>query len=161
MGNTKKLILCRGIQGSGKSTWARQWVEKDPEHRIRINNDDLRNMLGPYWIPAREDLVANTKRNIAMDAIQRGYDIIIDNMNLNPKEVKFWQDLVDSHNNYITNPDVIQPAWLQWEYEIEFKDFFNVSLEECIHRDSLRENPIGENVIRNTYEKYKEIINNA
>jgi predicted kinase len=157
----KKLILTRGIQGSGKTTFARQFVTEDPEHRIRINNDDLRNMLGPYWIPAREDLVANTKRNIAMDAIQRGYDIIIDNMNLNPKEVKFWQDLVDSHNNYITNPNVIQPDWLQWEYEIEFKDFFDVSLEECIRRDSLRENPIGENVIRSTYEKYKEIINNA
>ena len=37
----KKLILCRGIQGSGKSTWAKAWVAEDPEHRIRINNDDL------------------------------------------------------------------------------------------------------------------------
>ena len=27
----KKLILTRGIQGSGKTTWARQWVEEDPE----------------------------------------------------------------------------------------------------------------------------------
>lgn len=35
------------------------------------------------------------------------------------------------------------------------------SLEECIHRDSLRENPIGEEVIRNTYNKYKNLINNA
>lgn len=141
--------------------WARKFVAEDPEHRIRINNDDLRNMLGPYWVPAREDLVANTKRSIAIDAIQKGYDIIVDNMNLNPKEVKFWQDIVNSHNNYINNPNIIQPAWVQWEYEIEFKDFFDVSLEECIHRDSLRENPIGEEVIRNTYNKYKDLINNA
>jgi tRNA uridine 5-carbamoylmethylation protein Kti12 len=118
-------------------------------------------MLGPYWVPAREDIVSNTKRNIAIDAIQKGCDIIVDNMNLNPKEVKFWQDLVDSHNNYITDPNVIQSAWVQWEYEIEFKDFFDVSLEECIRRDSLRENPIGEEVIRNTYNKYKNLINNA
>ena len=27
-----KIILCRGIQGSGKSTWARKWVLEDPEH---------------------------------------------------------------------------------------------------------------------------------
>jgi predicted kinase len=157
----KKLILTRGIQGSGKTTYAKKWVEESPTSRIRINNDDLRNMLGPYWVPAREDLVSNTKRSIAIDAIQKGYDIIVDNMNLNPKEVKFWQDLVDSHNNYITDPNVIQSAWVQWEYEIEFKDFFDVSLEECIHRDSLRENPIGEEVIRNTYNKYKDLINNA
>jgi predicted kinase len=157
----KKLILTRGIQGSGKTTYAKKWVEESPTSRIRINNDDLRNMLGPYWVPEREDLVSNTKRSIAIDAIQKGYDIIVDNMNLNPKEVKFWQDLVDSHNNYITDPNVIQSAWVQWEYEIEFKDFFDVSLEECIRRDSLRENPIGEEVIRNTYNKYKNLINNA
>lgn len=157
----KKLILTRGIQGSGKTTHAKKWVEESPTSRIRINNDDLRNMFGPYWIPEREDLVSNTKRSIAIDAIQKGYDIIVDNMNLNPKEVKFWQTIVDTHNNYITDPNIVQLAWVQWEYEIEFKDFFDISLEECIERDSLRENPIGENVIRNTYEKYKELINNA
>ena len=41
-----KIILCRGIQGSGKTTWAKQWVLEDPEHRVRFNNDDIRNMLG-------------------------------------------------------------------------------------------------------------------
>lgn len=49
-----KLILCRGIQGSGKTTWAKQWVLEDPEHRVRFNNDDIRNMLGKYWVPSRE-----------------------------------------------------------------------------------------------------------
>lgn len=51
-----KLILCRGIQGSGKTTWAKQWVLEDPEHRVRFNNDDIRNMLGKYWVPSRENL---------------------------------------------------------------------------------------------------------
>lgn len=32
-----KLILCRGIQGSGKTTWAKQWVLEDPEHRVRFS----------------------------------------------------------------------------------------------------------------------------
>ena len=114
-------------------------------------------MLGPYWVPSREDLVSNTKRSIAIDAIQKGYDIIVDNMNLNPKEVKFWQDIVDSHNNYITDLNIIQPAWIQWEYEIEFKDFF-IPLEECIRRDATRPNPIGEKVIRETWKRYKHFI---
>lgn len=153
----KKIILCRGIQGSGKTTYARQWVEEDPEHRIRINNDDIRNMLGKYWVTSREDLVSNIKRNIATDAIERGYDIIVDNMNLNPKEVKFWQNIVDSHNNYLEDPKIIQPAWVQWKYELEFKDFF-IPLEECIRRDANRPNPIGEKVIRDTWRKYKHFI---
>lgn len=50
------LIICRGIQGSGKSTWAKQWCHEDPEHRVRFNNDDVRNMLGDYWVPSRENI---------------------------------------------------------------------------------------------------------
>lgn len=149
----KKLILTRGIQGSGKSTWAKNWVAKNPEHRIRINNDDLRSMLGPYWIPSREDLVSNTKKEIALNAMRFGYDIVIDNMNLNPKEVKFWENIVDAHND--TKP--VTSDWYKWEYEIEFKDFF-IPLEECIRRDAIRPNPIGEKVIRDTWRKYKHFI---
>lgn len=144
----KKLILTRGIQGSGKSTWARQWVEEDPENRVRINNDDIRNMLGPYWIPNRESLISDIKKSMVQDSMSRGYNIVIDNMNLNPKEIKFWQDIV--HNNEV-NPIS------KYIYEIEFKDFF-ISLEECIRRDAMRPNPIGEKVIRDTWRRYKHFI---
>ena len=143
----KKLILTRGIQGSGKSTWARQWVEEDPENRVRINNDDIRNMLGKYWVTSRENLVSSIKKNMAEEAINRGYDIVVDNMNLNPKEVLFWKDMVKMAN---MDPD-------GYKYEIEFKDFF-IPLEECIRRDAMRPNPIGEKVIRETWKRYKHFI---
>lgn len=145
----KKLILTRGIQGSGKSTWARKWVEEDPEHRIRINNDDMRNMLGKYWVPSREELITHSKNLLAIHAMMSGYDIVIDNMNLNPKEVKFWQDIVKQNNEV----DSIS----KYLYEIEFKDFF-IPLEECIRRDAMRPNPIGEKVIRDTWKRYKHFI---
>ena len=157
MENKKKLYLYRGIQGSGKTFCAKTWVAEDSEHRIRINNDDIRNMLGTYWVTSREDLVSTIKKETALNAMRYGYDIVVDNMNLNPKEVKFWEDLVDTHNKYLTDPKVIQPAWLQWEYEIEFKDFF-IPLEECIRRDAMRPNPIGEKVIRDTWRRYKHFI---
>ena len=143
----KKLILTRGIQGSGKSTWARQWVEEDPENRVRINNDDIRNMLGKYWVTSRENLVSSIKKNMAEEAINRGYDIVVDNMNLNPKEILFWKDMVKMAN---MDPD-------GYQYEIEFKDFF-IPLEECIRRDAARPNPIGEKVIRETWKRYKHFI---
>jgi len=145
----KKLILTRGIQGSGKSTWARKWVEEDPEHRIRINNDDMRNMLGKYWVPSREELITHSKNLLAIHAMMSGYDIVIDNMNLNPKEVKFWEDIVKQNNEV----DSIS----KYLYEIEFKDFF-IPLEECIRRDAMRPNPIGEKVIRDTWKRYKHFI---
>ena len=105
-------------------------------------------MLGKYWVTEREPLVSEIKQSVVINAMSRGYDIVIDNMNLNPKEVKFWQDIV--HNNEV-NPIS------KYLYEIEFKDFF-ISLEECIRRDAVRPNPIGEKVIRETWNRYKHFI---
>ena len=142
-----KLILTRGIQGSGKTTWARQWVAEDPGSRVRINNDDLRNMLGNYWVVGREPLVSEMKQYVTQAAMARGYNIVIDNMNLNPHEVKFWEKVVELNNE---DPD-------GYKYEIEFKDFF-IPLEECIRRDAMRPNPIGEKIIRETWKRYKHFI---
>jgi len=153
--NKRKLILCRGIQGSGKSTFAKKWVEEDPEHRIRINNDDIRNMLGVYWVTSREGLVSDIKKRTTQYAMYRNYDIVVDNMNLNPKEVKFWEDLVWAHNETVENNSEFKDKYDS--YEIEFKDFF-IPLEECIRRDAMRPNPIGEKTIRDTWRRYKHFI---
>lgn len=140
-----KIILCRGIQESGKTTWAKQWVLEDPEHRVRFNNDDIRNMLGKYWVTSREHLVSDIKKDFMVSAMEFGYDIVVDNMNFNPKEIEYYENLVDSTLGYMNC------------YSLEYKDFF-IPLEVCIERDSKRENPIGEEVIRKTYERYKTII---
>lgn len=104
-------------------------------------------MLGKYWVTSRENLVSSIKKNMAEEAINRGYDIVVDNMNLNPKEILFWKDMVKMAN---MDPD-------GYQYEIEFKDFF-IPLEECIRRDAMRPNPIGEKVIRETWKRYKHFI---
>lgn len=144
-----KIILCRGIQGSGKTTWAKKWAEEDPEHRVRWNNDDFRKMLGKYWVPKREVIVSSTELHFIDTAMYRGYDIVIDNMNLNPKYYEFIKKIIEDFNCMVTESE---------QYILEFKDFFDVSLEECIERDSKRPNPIGEEVIKVTYEKYKSIL---
>ena len=144
---TRKLILCRGIQGSGKSFFARNWTLEDPEHRVRFNNDDIRNMLGKYWVPSRENLVTTIKMNFLIQATNFGYDIIIDNMNLNPKEIGFYKEFINSYNK--GEHDV--------QYEIEFKDFWT-PVDECIRRDKMRPNPIGEEVIKQTWKRYRNFI---
>ena len=47
--------------------------------------------------------------------------------------------------------------WLDQSMILSSKISFT-PLEECIERDSKRPNPIGEEVIRKTYEKYKDIL---
>ena len=139
-----KIILCRGIPGSGKSTWAKTWVTEKPKERIRINQDDIRHMFGVYWVPERESLVQSACDDIVTRAICKGYDIIVDNMNLNPKEVEWYEAIVRDFKTRRASS----------AYSIEFKDF-KTPLETCIERDAKRENPIGEKVINSIYNKYK------
>lgn len=145
---TRKVLILRGLQGSGKSTFAKQWVNEDPEHRVRFNRDDIRNMLGKYWVPSREPLINTIQNDFLSTALYQGYDIVIDNMNLNEKCIEEIKQFVYGWNN-VSDDNI---------YEIEIKDFFNVPLQVCIDRDAQRENPIGERVIRNTYNKYKDKI---
>lgn len=102
-----KLVICRGLPASGKSTWAKQWVLEDPEHRVRINQDDIRLMLGKYWVPKREPLVQHIQEEALIEALLKGYDIVIDNTNLNKKVLDNYRALVIAHGNHA----------------IEFKDF--------------------------------------
>lgn len=103
-------------------------------------------MLGKYWVPSREKLVNSIKNCTLMSAMLENYDIVVDNMNLNSKESLYFDTLITAWNEVQSN-----------KYEIEFKDFF-IPLQDCIDRDAKRSNPIGEDVIKKTYEKYKSII---
>lgn len=145
---TRQLIICRGIQGSGKSTWAKQWCHEDPEHRIRFNNDDIRNMLGDYWVPNREKVVTATYNTVLAYGMEKGYNIVVDNMNLNPKTCAELEKMVKDFNENYT---------YDWKYEVEYKDFF-IPVEECIRRDAMRPNPIGEKVIKATWRRYRDFI---
>ena len=144
-----KLIICRGIQGSGKSTFAKEWAKEDPKNRVRFNWDDMRNMMGEYWVPERENtgIMKTLRASFLNEMMQKGWDIIIDNMNLNPKDWEFYEGVVKSFNKTTSNI----------KYEIEYKDFFT-PVEECIRRDAMRPNPIGEQVIRATWKRYRHFI---
>ena len=135
-----KLIICRGIPASGKTFWAKQWVLEDPEHRVRFNNDDIRNMLGKYWVPSREPMVAAMKDSFVEEAILLRLDMVVDNMNLNNKEIEYWKNWANLHN-----------------YDLEYKDFFDTPLSVCIERDKTRDPQVSEKIIRNFYNNYKDI----
>lgn len=110
-------------------------------------------MLGKYWVPSREGLVKDLKDLFLWKAMSYRFDIVIDNMNLNPKELEYYERVLNdwnTANKYA--PTVIGP-----KYELEIKNFF-IPLQDCIERDSKRPNPIGEEVIKATYEKYKSIL---
>lgn len=135
-----KLIICRGLPASGKSTWAKQWVLEDPEYRVRVNQDDIRLMLGKYWVPSREKLVQEIQFDAIIKALNREFDVVIDNTNLNKKVLDQFDHLIKTYK----------------DYKIEYKDFFDTPLSVCIERDKNRDLQVTEKVIRSFYNNYKD-----
>jgi predicted kinase len=79
-----KVEMLVGIPGSGKSTYAKQIVAKDPSNWVRVNNDDLRAMMnGSVWSADYEKMVTDARNYLIRDALKRGKNVIIDNLNLN------------------------------------------------------------------------------
>ncbi len=135
-----KLLILRGIPGSGKTTFAKQLIE-DNSNYVRVNLDDIRAMCGHTdWNRKLEDVYFKTQTSFVYNALNKGFNVVLDNTNMNNKKINVMLDMLDlvlKENNV----------------EIEYKDFFDVPVEICIERDSKRENPVSEKVIRNFYER--------
>lgn len=135
-----QLILTKGLPGSGKSTWAKTWVLEDPKERIRVNRDDIRRMLGPYWVPTREELVTAIERESIRVGAMQGYSVVVDATNFKAGWIEQLHKNMSSYSN-------VKLIW---------KDFTDVPVETCIERDKQRpvEEQVGEEIIRNMAKKY-------
>lgn len=136
-----KVIFTRGLPASGKSTWARQWVKESP-NRIRINRDDLRTMMRTTakegYGAGCESLVMAAALNILENALRLDRDVVLDNTNLNPSTVKAQMEVCERYG-----------ARVEWQT-------FYTSVDECIRRDSQREQPVGGEVIQTMFTKHRK-----
>src|SRR6185436_5798773 len=130
-----KVILTVGIPGSGKSTWAKSEIAKDPANWVRINNDDLRAMMnGSVWSSDYEKIITDVRTYLIRDALKRNKNVIIDNLNLNKRHFNDVCNIAKSLNKNI---------------QIFEKEFY-IELEEAITRDSKRQDKacVGADVIK-------------
>lgn len=142
-----KLILTVGISASGKTTWAEE-QQRQQKRLFNINRDKIRFDIvqpGSNWSAYKhnkknESKVTELEFTAAITAVDCGADIIISNTNLNPKTRKFWKKFAEESG-----------------YEFEIKEF-PITLEEAIKRDNLRQNGVGEQVIRKQYQQWLEYI---
>ena len=143
-----KLIIVRGIPASGKTTVAKKIVAENPNNTVRYNWDSLRDMMGVYLVPEREKLpfLKENRKQFLDFWMNAGWNIVVDNTNLNPKDIKYYEDLITKYNSEHTR-----------KYEIEYINCFT-PVEECIRRDSIRPNPIGEKVIKDFWKRYRDFI---
>lgn len=134
-----KLIMTKGLPSSGKSTWAKEQLKKGGYKRI--NKDDLRRMLDNSKHSGKnEDFVLRMRNLITINAIENGYNVIIDDTNLHPKHETFLRSLCKTSFSV--------------PVEFEIKDFTDVPIETCIKRDLMRLESVGESVIRKMYNDF-------
>lgn len=137
----KTIIVVQGLPGSGKSTFAKQWANEDSLHRVRISLDDIRRMLGTYWVPEREYLVKRIQTATLLGAMHAGYNIVLDNMNLCLNTIDVLTEQINAFNSTVGKTNIL--------YRLELK-FFDTPIDTCIARDAKRhgDNCIGEETIR-------------
>jgi predicted kinase len=131
------VIICKGLPGSGKSTWAKKLIDDHPGQYKRINKDDLRAMLdNGKFSKQNEDFVLEVRNQILLIALQQGKHVIIDDTNLHPKHEAKIRELVKGTAT------------------VSIQDFTHISVETCIKRDLNRFASVGEKVIRDMYKQF-------
>lgn len=128
----------RGLPGSGKSTLAKAWVDKDATNRVRVNKDDLRNLLhnGKYS-KGNENQILDIQDFIIVNSLKQGKSVAFDNTHLVNKHLIRLENLLKDNNLS--------------DVKIEVVDLTSVSPEEAIKRDLKRENSVGSDIIWRMY----------
>lgn len=133
-----KILFLKGLPASGKSTFAKELVAKEPLKWIRVNKDDLRIMLhNGVWNKKNEEVVMRVHFEIAADAMREGMNLIVDDTNFHEAHEARFRALAEKYGA---------------EFEVKF---FDITVDEAIERDAKRgAKSVGRNVIRDMYNRY-------
>lgn len=119
------LYILRGIPGSGKSTYARQFIvdQPDPSAWKLVNKDSLRAMFdGGVWSKDHEKFIHKTFMKLVSMALAEGYNIVCDNTHPTQDSIKPYHQLAANVG------DVTVSTW-----------WVRTPIDECLRRNSLRE----------------------
>lgn len=140
------ILIMVGISGSGKSTFARQFVLDNPTY-LRIGRDELRRSLLPVplgefwkWDDTRkfriERLVTELEKTALLAALDQGWNVVLDNTHLRQRYINDVLKLVATRT-----------------VTVDFQ-VVEVSLDEAIRRDRVRPDVVGETVIREQMNRF-------
>ncbi|MBX7241734.1 MAG: AAA family ATPase [Bacteroidia bacterium] len=139
----KKVIIMKGLPGSGKSTFAKQLVADNPGMYKRLNKDELREMLDArHYTPENEKFVEKVRDLMLCEALAAGKHVIIDDTNLAERATERIQNVIKTYC-----------AETGEKVAVEIR-VIDTPLEECIKRDAKREEPVGKKVIMKMYKQH-------
>lgn len=91
-----ELVITRGYPGSGKSTWAQNWVSAAPD-RVRVNRDDIRQqMFGrPVLSSKHEGAVTVAQHSQVRALLRAGWSVVVDDTNLEYRHARAYADIAE------------------------------------------------------------------
>lgn len=136
-----EILMLKGLPGSGKSTWAKDFVEKNPGW-VRVNKDSLREMMAGYRSGKDEGLILEWRNILIRSALLRGKSVVVDDTNFHPKHEAQLRMIAENMG-------------LLSKFQVEVRELkFDTPLNDCIKNDLKRPNSVGEKVIRKMYNEY-------
>ena len=145
MSRYKRLVMCKGLPASGKSTWAEQErirLEGQGSKVMVSTKDDIRKAMsaaGWTWSQEAEKDVIKIQNQQITGAFSHGSDVVI---------------VADC--NFGKHEARLRGIAQQCKADFEIKDFTSVPLSDCITRDAARPEAqrVGPEVITNMYKQY-------
>jgi predicted kinase len=102
----RKMIICRGIPGSGKSTWAIQFLKDNPKF-LRVNRDSIRRgLIGDAYDLKIEDLVTQLQSHQIESIIGKGKNVLIDNTNVKESYVNEFLKIAERIGDVIVEEKI-------------------------------------------------------
>lgn len=130
------IILC-GCPASGKSTFAKEYIKKNPNY-VRVSRDDFRYMLkdSGWCEPKIEKMISDLVNKVILTALSCKLNVIVDNTNLKAKVINEIIELVNEYANVT--------------YRV-----FDVPKKTLYERDANREHSVGKDVIDKMYANWE------
>jgi predicted kinase len=136
------VIILRGLPGSGKTTWARDFIQYRHWYR-RISKDSLREMFAfGYYAPKNEKILVGLRNALLIDVLREHPHAILDDTNLTDRHVR---DIKEHSIGWWNGAPRISIEILE----------FHTPLDECVRRDALREKPVGADRICEMNERWQ------
>lgn len=127
-----RIILTRGLPGSGKTTWAKITASDPDGNIVRVSRDDIRMQMFGKYHGVDEDTVTSVENAMVRAALGAGKTVIIDAMHLQQRYINGWQRL---------------------GYPIEIVEF-NATLDDLLERNLKRDKQVPASFIHSTHTKF-------
>lgn len=152
------LTLTVGLPGCGKTTWANEAVRTAKSKTVIVNMDDIREtMSGSHknykFNSENEKYVQTVQCHAAYEAVQKKWNIIVADTNLNPKIREKWVAFAKEHGYTVQYKDFFQDFKKDKTFEHEYFAIRKF-VKKCKEQNIQRSKAVPEEVIDRMADDY-------